>query len=96
MPRERRRHQLYEELKEVLSVDSADEIMEYFPPVGWADVATRADLTMIRNEMDALRNELRGEMAHGFAALQRWTVTTMIAMTGLFGAIVFAAARLGQ
>lgn len=96
MPSERRRHKLYEEVKEVLSVDSTDELMEYFPPVGWADVATKADLGMIRNEMDALRAEVRGEMARGFADLQRWTITTLIAMTGLFGAIVFAAAKLGQ
>ena len=63
MPSERRRHQLYEEAKNVFSPDSADELMSYLPPVGWADVATKADLGVIRNEMDALRAELRGEMA---------------------------------
>jgi hypothetical protein len=63
MPTERRRHQLYEEAKEVLSVESADELMSYLPPVGWADVATRSDLGMVRNEMDALRAEMRGGIA---------------------------------
>ena len=64
MPRsERRRHQLYEEAKQVLSVESADELMSYLPPVGWADVATKTDLGMIRYEMDALRSEMRGDMA---------------------------------
>ena len=168
MPTERIRHQLYEELKEVLSVDSADELMAYLPPVGWADVATRSDVTMVRSEIDAFRAEmrsetssvssgLRGEMsglrsemssdmsnlrseidafraemrsdmsglrsemmsemsglrsemmsemkglrlevstelASGMADLQRWTITTLIAMTGLFGALVFAAVKLG-
>jgi hypothetical protein len=63
MSRERRRHNLYEEAKQVFSPESADEFMSYFPPVGWADVATKADLGVLRNEMDALRAELRGEMA---------------------------------
>jgi hypothetical protein len=108
---ERSRHQLYQEVKEVLSVESADELMSYLPPVGWADVATKADLGMIRNEMDAQRAELRGEMSAlrhelrsefrvGMAELktdlQRWTITTLIAMTGLFAGLVFAAVRFGQ
>jgi len=63
VPSERRRHQLYEEAKQVLSVESADELMSYLPPVGWADVATKTDLGMIRYEMDALRSEMRGDMA---------------------------------
>jgi len=96
MPNERRRHQLYEEAKRVLSVESADELMSYLPPVGWADVATKADLSMIRSEMDALRADMRGEMAKGYASLQRWTITTLIAMTSLFVVAVFAAVKFGQ
>jgi len=124
---ERRRHQLYEEAKQVLSVESADELMAYLPPVGWADVATKSDVAMIRVEMDAIRvdmdafrvgmdamatksdfamirvemdamrTELRGEFRLGIADLksdlQRWTITTLIAMTGLFGAIVFSVVK---
>jgi hypothetical protein len=97
---ERNRHQLYEEVKEVLSVESADELMAYLPPVGWADVATKTDVAMIRSEIDALRVEIRGELRVGLAELktdlQRWTITTLIAMTGLFGAIVIAAVRFGR
>jgi hypothetical protein len=37
--------------------------MSYLPPVGWADVATKQDLNLIRFEMDAMRSDLRREMA---------------------------------
>ncbi len=136
MPIERRRHLLYEEVKEVLSVDSADELMDSLPPVGWADGATKSDVSMVRTEIDVLRAEMRTEMSSmrievgaeigavrgemslirsemyairhdlhsdfvgGMADLkvdlQRWTISTLIAMTGLFGALVFAAVKLGQ
>ena len=56
MPDERRRQQLYEELGGILTKESADELMSYLPPVGWADVATKADL-------GALRAELKGDIA---------------------------------
>lgn len=41
---ERRRHRLYEEVAEAMSEESAETLMEYLPPVGWADVATKRDL----------------------------------------------------
>ena len=56
MPDERRRQQLYEELGGILTRESTDELMSYLPPVGWADVATKADL-------GALRAELKGDIA---------------------------------
>ena len=86
MPSERRRHQLYEEVKEVLSVDSADELMAYLPPVGWADVATKSDLEMLRLEMRADMSDLKSD-------LQRWTITVMIALMGFTTAVVFGAAK---
>ena len=102
---------MYDDLKGVITVESADELMAYLPPVGWADVATKSDLAMVRSEIDALRvemrtemsamrNDLRSEFVVGIADLktdlQRWTIATLIAMTGLFGALVFAVVRLGQ
>jgi len=54
MSTEASRHQLYDGLKGVLGVEPADELMSYLPPVGWADVATKANLGLIRTEMDAL------------------------------------------
>jgi hypothetical protein len=56
MADERQRHQLYDELGALLTKESVDELMSYLPPVGWADVATKADL-------GALRAELKGDLA---------------------------------
>jgi hypothetical protein len=50
----------------------------------------------MQGEMSSLRSEMQAEMARGYADLQRWTITTLIAMTGLFGAIVIAAVRFGR
>ena len=41
---ERARQELYRRLEEVLGTSAAVALMEYLPPVGWADVATKHDL----------------------------------------------------
>jgi len=53
---EPRRLRFYEAMRQVLGEQEAATLMEYLPPVGWADVATKRDL-------DALRAELRGDTA---------------------------------
>lgn len=41
---EESRYQLYKKLEGTLGSDDANTLMEHLPPVGWADVATKADL----------------------------------------------------
>ena len=61
------RRELYDALEEKLGPRPAATLMALLPPVGWADVATRADLEAYRvslqGEMAVLRGELKGEMA---------------------------------
>ncbi len=57
---ERTRHQLFLRLEEVLGDEDANTLMEHLPPVGWADVATKSDLTDLERRVD-LRFELSEE-----------------------------------
>jgi len=56
---EGRRHRMYVRLEEVLGADHAHTLMEYLPPVGWADVARKSDIEVLRqNDIASLRTEM--------------------------------------
>lgn len=57
------RHRLYEKLEELLGMDDADTLMAHLPPVGWADVATRADLDQLHDRIRVELADLRIEIA---------------------------------
>jgi len=57
---ERTRHQLFLRLEEVLGDEEANTLMEHLPPVGWADVATKTDLSALEARID-LRFDLATE-----------------------------------
>jgi hypothetical protein len=67
---ERSRIQLAEALKRVLGPDEGVTLMELLPPVGWADVATKHDLLMQEDRMDARFESLEGRMNARFENLE--------------------------
>jgi hypothetical protein len=78
---EESRHELYTGLQEVIGTARATTLMEYLPPVGWADVATKRDLDALEERMnfrfEAVDHKfakqiavLQGEMLAGMANLQ--------------------------
>jgi len=50
---ERARHELYLRLEQQLGAQAATTLMEHLPPVGWADVATKQDLTLLESRLEA-------------------------------------------
>jgi hypothetical protein len=58
---EKQRHDLFKKLEETLGPD-ASTLMDMLPPVGWADVATKADLAAFkletRQEFAAVRADI--------------------------------------
>jgi hypothetical protein len=91
---ERQRLHLVELLREVLDDQAAETLMAYLPPGGWADVATKSDLAVVKAELRAeiveLRGELRTEVANLRAAMSSQTRSLFFALAGLLAAYTAA------
>ncbi len=85
---ERTRYEMYLGLERTLGTQVADAVMEHLPPVGWADVATKHDLTALEERMS-----LRLDAAIS-AATTRMLVFMMPTVLTAIG-VGIAAARLG-
>lgn len=67
---ERSRRMLYDRLEEVLGVGQGDVLMEYLPPMGWADVATRRDVDEAAAGVRRDLAELDSRLSHRFDRLE--------------------------
>jgi hypothetical protein len=88
-PDERSRLQLADAAKRAFGDDAGITLMELLPPVGWADVATKQDVSLVDQRLVRL-DERMDELGREIRA-QTWKLMTlMIAVVG----VVVAAVRL--
>lgn len=82
------RHEVSEWMEERMGPEKAAIMMELLPPVGWGDIATKADL---RTEIGSLRAEMHAAHSELLLKLFFGMVATNATLVGL----VFAVIRLG-
>jgi hypothetical protein len=80
---QRLRQSLHARLAKLVGADETELLMNYLPPVGWADVATKRDLDVLRSEMTALRSELHADLKAQTTRMLLWLVPTVIAGMGI-------------
>lgn len=89
---EARRHALHESARRTFGDDQGDTLMEMLPPVGWADVATKHDVILLKQDLHALEERLelrlRAAMADAFRDQTRWLAGLIFVAFGIFGIIV--------
>ena len=88
---ERSRYRLVQRLEAVLGVDEAATLMEYLPPVGWADVATKHDLDL---QLEATKHEILATIRAEMIAQTRVLVFSLVSAVLGGIALSFAAAHL--
>ena len=89
---ELQRHELRNKLAEVLGDAAMETLMGHLPPSGWADVARKDDIGVLRRDMMQLEHrlemkidirieQLRTEMYKGFADVMRSMNKQLITFT---------------
>ena len=76
------RYRLYQRLEGVLNPEEARILMEHLPPVGWADVATKQDLEMLRLEVRADLGGLESRMLWGLVGILGANAALVVAAFG--------------
>ena len=77
---ERARHELYDRLESSIGEEATATLMGYLPPVGWADVATKADLAALEHK---LIGELHRELNAQTKTLIFSLMSAQVAVVGL-------------
>ena len=92
------RYSLHQALDTHLGPENAATLLAYLPPVGWADVATKHDLTALEQRIglrfDAMDHRLTAEIAGLWSELHKSLKTMTFTFVGATAAIVTVIAAL--
>ncbi len=102
----RNRDQLYRSAVEALGREEADTLMASLPPMDWSEMATKADLALLKTDLDLLRTDLEDRfevfelrlMAHVDRSLRQqaqWVVGGLGAMALSMLGVVISILTLG-
>lgn len=70
--------------------ERAAVMMDLLPPVGWADIATKADLDAVRLDLKSDMKLLEGTMEHAFGRMQKNIYLSMLASNATVVGLVLA------
>ena len=98
---DKQRNDLYRACEETMGEGPAETLLSLLPPVGWADVATKQDLEILKSdtkaEIQSLRADiegLRGDMERSMREQTRTMIFGLAGLNATFLAALLAGARL--
>ncbi len=102
MATEQQRAEIREHLARVMTPELAEAFMESYPPHRWDDLATKADLALLRDDLDerfvlrqeAMEHRLLAEMRRLSVDQTRLLFFAMIGAIFTTATLAFAAVRL--
>lgn len=74
------RRSLHERLEAALGPDEAALLMDYLPPVGWADIARKSDLEHLAL---LTKRDLEAAISRLETRLLKWMIPTMLASVAI-------------
>ena len=75
---ERSRLQLADAAKRAFGDDAGITLMELLPPVGWAAVATKQDLVILKQDLVVMEARLEARFERGFRQIMVTTASLMV------------------
>ncbi|MDQ4068737.1 MAG: hypothetical protein M3203_04570 [Actinomycetota bacterium] len=89
---EEARQELFDRLQRALGRAAATTLMEYLPPVGWSDVATKRDLEVLEHR---IRADVRAEINSAVTSQTRTILFAVVGSNLTMAAVALAAATVG-
>jgi hypothetical protein len=84
---ERARHRLYLKLEELLGPEEAGTLMDHLPPAGFANLATKDDVRLLRSDLGSLEHRLTAKIERLARTLVVWTSSMVLASAALAFAV---------